>query len=320
MAPTPVEKRLALVVEDDSVFRKAIARELSRSYEVVAVASMSEALVELDRGREIRVLVTDYELWDGHTGVEILERARRTTPSAVRVLVSSRVDGPLEHALNDAGLTHACVRKPWMPGTLCAMLTRAEQPDTFAAQLARGTEPGAPASAQSLIASELARGTESGQPMPDQGATDSQVPAGAEPGRAMAPMSWPAVRSEPRLPCHLPLSIRVPGSSSFRRGIAVNLSKGGLMCAFDRPAEVDQLIEIVMYTPGGQRLYLPARVRHVVAHGVGDPLAGMYSQTLATEDQLFRVGLQFESLDETQQQLVDDALAALSEAAGYSLG
>jgi len=278
MAPRQDQRQLALVVEDDLAYRRAIARELGRTFDVVAVSSMAEAFGVLGHCREIDVLVTDYELWDGRSGVQVLEQARRVKPDAVRVLVSAKLDRRLEQWLNHTGLTHACMRKPLMPEALSAVLEQLMPRNSTAAQLARGTE---------------REGEE--------------------------PKAWPVMRRQPRIPCQLSLDARFPGWESFRMGVVVNLSKGGLMCVLDQRVETDQVMEVVVHIPGRHRLYLPCRPRHVGKYTGHDPTLDAVWAALHADDELFRVGVEFEALDEPQQQLLNDALVTLSEEAGSSL-
>lgn len=69
-----------LLVEDDAAVRAATGLLLrTENYEVTAVASLAEALAAADRIDSLDVVITDYHLGQGQTGMQVIEalRARR---------------------------------------------------------------------------------------------------------------------------------------------------------------------------------------------------------------------------------------------------
>jgi two-component system, sensor histidine kinase len=71
------EEPRILLVEDDQNVRDATQILLRvRGYRVTAIASLSEALQEAGKQEGIDLLVTDYHLRDGETGVQVISALR----------------------------------------------------------------------------------------------------------------------------------------------------------------------------------------------------------------------------------------------------
>jgi DNA-binding NtrC family response regulator len=85
-------KFIALVVEDDPFQRLFVADLLKdEGLEVVECASAEAAeLVLVSTGNELRALVTDINLGDGMSGVELAQLAKRRFPDMNVVMVSGR--------------------------------------------------------------------------------------------------------------------------------------------------------------------------------------------------------------------------------------
>jgi len=107
-----------LIVEDEPLVRRALARELGREFDVLQAGDFSEALETYNREREIRAVVCDQDLGDGPSGSEFLERVKATTPDTVRIMVSGKLaeEENLAAALLISGTAQVCIRKPWSTG------------------------------------------------------------------------------------------------------------------------------------------------------------------------------------------------------------
>lgn len=83
---------IALVVEDDAIQREALTELLrSEGLEVVECATGSVAeLVLVSTGTELRALVTDVELGEGISGLELAQYAKIQFPNLNVVIISGR--------------------------------------------------------------------------------------------------------------------------------------------------------------------------------------------------------------------------------------
>src|SRR6478752_6245741 len=83
---------VALIVEDDVIQRESLAELLrSEGLDVVECATGAAAeLVLVSTGTELRALVTDVELGEGPSGLELAQYAKRKFPDLNVVIVSGR--------------------------------------------------------------------------------------------------------------------------------------------------------------------------------------------------------------------------------------
>ena len=83
---------VALIVEDDVFQRESLAELLrSEGLDVVECATGAAAeLVLVSTGTELRALVTDVELGEGPSGLELAQYAKRKFPDLNVVIVSGR--------------------------------------------------------------------------------------------------------------------------------------------------------------------------------------------------------------------------------------
>lgn len=86
---------VAIVVDDDPLVRRAIARQLATSFKVFLAGTLSNALNTLDQiaalgpSAQLQLAIIDFELPDG-TGLPILERLE-AWPDSIRLLMSANV-------------------------------------------------------------------------------------------------------------------------------------------------------------------------------------------------------------------------------------
>lgn len=109
---------IALVVEDD-VFQREILAELLRDhgFDVVECSSAETAeLVLASTGTELAALVTDVNLGDGMSGVELAQYAKRRFPHINVVMISGHSPPRIPHD------THFFL-KPFSSKDLLATLT-----------------------------------------------------------------------------------------------------------------------------------------------------------------------------------------------------
>ncbi len=114
--------RQILVCDDDPEIRSALRRTL-HSFQVTAVASMQEALVEL-RARHYDAVVSDFDLGDSgeQDGLELLQMTRVLYPETARVMITGNLDIQVAiRALNE-GAVHRFFLKPWDDEQLVATI------------------------------------------------------------------------------------------------------------------------------------------------------------------------------------------------------
>jgi FixJ family two-component response regulator len=92
-----IQPPLALVVEDDHLQRSALARVLrDRGFEVIECESEEAGELVLARvGLELSVLVTDVDLGDGPSGLELTDFAMQRFPDLRTIIVSGRLGIPI---------------------------------------------------------------------------------------------------------------------------------------------------------------------------------------------------------------------------------
>ncbi len=86
--PERVAKARVLLVEDDLAVRDATRLLLKvEGYQVLSVGSLAEALQKVREVGEIDLLVTDYHLGDGETGIQVIAALREVLRSSLRAVV-----------------------------------------------------------------------------------------------------------------------------------------------------------------------------------------------------------------------------------------
>jgi len=127
---TPTARKFAksrvLLVEDDLAVRDATRLLLKvEGYEVVPVASLAEALQKAREVDGIDLLVTDYHLRDGETGIQVIAALRETVRSSLRaVLVTGDTSTAIKELPVDPNLRVASkpIRAEELLGLIRALL------------------------------------------------------------------------------------------------------------------------------------------------------------------------------------------------------
>jgi len=117
-------KQLVLVVDDNSLVRRALVRELGRDFIVITASSRSQARRILATQTRIRVVISDYRMDGSRAGAELLEEASTEYPEIGRILVSGTLDTVQSQRLLDRGIVHAFFQKPWNRNELSKAITR----------------------------------------------------------------------------------------------------------------------------------------------------------------------------------------------------
>jgi CheY-like chemotaxis protein len=83
-----VRRARILLVEDDPAVRNATRLLLSvEGYSVTAVSSLAEAQETVSEGQKIELLITDYHLRDGETGLAVIAAMRAALGPELKALL-----------------------------------------------------------------------------------------------------------------------------------------------------------------------------------------------------------------------------------------
>jgi CheY-like chemotaxis protein len=110
-----VERPRALVVDDDPLIRRTLARELRPCFEVLDADHVTAALARFATDA-IDVVVTDLELGAGPSGIELLAEVRQRHPGCARILVSAIMDPRAAQQSVRDQISHVFIEKPWRLG------------------------------------------------------------------------------------------------------------------------------------------------------------------------------------------------------------
>ncbi|HUK03056.1 MAG TPA: ATP-binding protein [Steroidobacteraceae bacterium] len=125
-APTPIAPRThsarVLLVDDDLGVRNATAMFLKvEGYEVLAASSLAEAMQRLSQTPQIDLVVSDYHLNPGETGVQVIAAARELRgPQLPAILVTGDTSTSVRELQVDACTRVAC--KPIQPTEFVALI------------------------------------------------------------------------------------------------------------------------------------------------------------------------------------------------------
>jgi DNA-binding NarL/FixJ family response regulator len=120
--------RRVLIVDDDPLVRRSLARELSSVYDEVLVAGTIEEARELCDGapEPLYAVATDLGLAAGPlAGLDLLEETRQRWPECARVLISGTVTATEVEPWRAAGTVQGFVMKPWTRGAVAEAIDRA---------------------------------------------------------------------------------------------------------------------------------------------------------------------------------------------------
>jgi len=95
-----------LLVEDDPAVRNATRMLLKvEGYRVIAVSTLTEALLATRENPGFDLLVTDYHLANGETGIQVIARLRETRSVPLRaVLITGDTSSAIKEMTSDSDL------------------------------------------------------------------------------------------------------------------------------------------------------------------------------------------------------------------------
>lgn len=110
-------RRRVLLVDDDALVLRSVARILRREFDVVTAANAPDAITRI--GADLRAVITDHDLGAGPDGRAVLVKARLRAPNARRILMSGRLQTA---RAGEEELWHAFLAKPVSRADLLAAL------------------------------------------------------------------------------------------------------------------------------------------------------------------------------------------------------
>lgn len=103
----PGAGRRILLVDEDALALRSLARILRREFEVVTATDAADAIAKVVD--DLYAVVTDHDLGPAGNGRAVLAEVRRRVPNAKRMLISGR---PQKPPVSDRDLWHTLLQKP----------------------------------------------------------------------------------------------------------------------------------------------------------------------------------------------------------------
>jgi putative nucleotidyltransferase with HDIG domain len=128
-----------LVVDDDDSTLRALRRVLRRDGHQVLTTESGYDAIDLLRQHDVAVVISDYQM-PFMKGVDVLTRALKLRPDAVRIMLTGFRDlRAAQAAINQAQVSHFLL-KPWDDNVLCAIVRDAVRRQTMEREVARLNE------------------------------------------------------------------------------------------------------------------------------------------------------------------------------------
>lgn len=113
-----------LIVDDEPAICRGIARELRSVFDVESADGYEAVCALLGDRPEFHGVVSDFHLYGGGNGIQVLETVRRRSPATLRILMSGDFAPQLLEEAILVGIVDAFVTKPLRPGELLDALLR----------------------------------------------------------------------------------------------------------------------------------------------------------------------------------------------------
>jgi len=105
--------RIVLVVDDEDHVRTSMERVLASDGYTVLTAPSAEDALEVLRAHRVQVLISDYNMPGGMSGIDLFREVRRSHPHVLRIMLTGERDPELAvRSINEAEVFRF-IRKPW---------------------------------------------------------------------------------------------------------------------------------------------------------------------------------------------------------------
>lgn len=113
-----------LIVEDDALVARTLGRLLSRHLDVVDAVTDGEAALRRVEHDQIDLVITDFDLGAGMTGVDLAQRLREARPEIRIIMVSGSYQSPDQPHPGEREGIDAFIPKPALIPELIATIKR----------------------------------------------------------------------------------------------------------------------------------------------------------------------------------------------------
>ena len=122
MKPVRSEKGRVLLVDDDAIVRVTLAEQLAdEGYAILTAANGAEALLLLDAGEAVDLMITDYSM-PGIDGLALIKEAQQRRPALAAILLTGFVTNATKIAIT--GATSGRFSLLQKPATATALVER----------------------------------------------------------------------------------------------------------------------------------------------------------------------------------------------------
>ncbi|MDY7226131.1 hypothetical protein [Hyalangium rubrum] len=111
-----------LVVAEAASVRNAVARELTREFELLNASTFDSAVRKLSASPSLAALIVDLDLSDEHGASWFLARVVDHAYDGPRILLSSALGSEHASSMRRASVSHFTLPSPWQQGELRSSL------------------------------------------------------------------------------------------------------------------------------------------------------------------------------------------------------
>lgn len=113
-----------LIVEDDALVARTMGRLLSRHLDIVDAVTDGEAALRRVEMDQIDLVITDFDLGSGMTGIDLAQRIREARPNIRIIMVSGSFQTSEQPQISESDGIDAFIAKPAPIPELIATIRR----------------------------------------------------------------------------------------------------------------------------------------------------------------------------------------------------